>query len=75
MSLLSNHMTWGEDRSGSEIGSLLPTQYPASTYRNLSLFSCEMGIMIMLTLTLHTSFKNPMVPGKGSVRCEGAQVP
>lgn len=72
MSLLSNHVTWGEDRSGSEIGSLLPTQHPASTYRNLSLFTCEMGIMIMLTLMLQTGFKNLMVTGKGSVSCEGA---
>lgn len=72
MSLLSNHVTWGDNRSGSEIGSLLPTQYPASTYRNLSLFSCEMGIVIMLTLTIQTGLKNPMVPGKGSVSCEGA---
>ena len=43
MSLLRNHVTWGDNRSGSEIGSLLPIQYPASTYRNLRLFSCEMG--------------------------------
>jgi len=50
------------------------TPHPASTYRSLSLFNCEIGIMV--TLTPQAGCKNLlMAPGKGSVRHEGPLVP